>query len=152
GDTLPEAIRKRINVTRNRAGTSGYNNAILDLSFRGKTPEDCQTVMEAVLSSYRDFLAETYRVMSDDTLELIVKARDDLSKDLHQKELAYQQFRATSPVLPAKGGEGRDIRHEGLGSIQIRRASLALVRTEIQAQLAAIEDALKAKRSPEVIL
>jgi polysaccharide biosynthesis transport protein len=152
GDTLPEAIRKRINVTRNRGGVSGYNNAVLDLTFRGKTPEDCQTVMEAVLSSYREFLDETYRVMSDDTLDLIVKARDDLAKELQRKEGTYQEFRASSPVLPAKGGEGRDVRHEALGSIQMRRASLALVRTEIEGQLAAIEEALKARRSPDVIL
>ncbi|MBY0526630.1 MAG: polysaccharide biosynthesis tyrosine autokinase [Gemmataceae bacterium] len=152
GDTLPDVIRKRISVTRNRGGVSGYNNAVLDLSFRGKTPEDCQVVLEGVLASYREFLDETYRVMSDDTVELIVKARDDLTKELQRKESTYQQFRLSSPVLPAKGGEGREVRHEALGSIQIRRATLALVRTEVEAQLAAIDDALKARRSPEVVL
>jgi capsular exopolysaccharide synthesis family protein len=152
GDTLPEAIRKRITVTRNRGGVAGYNNAVLDLSFRGKTPEDCQTVMEAVLASYRDFLDETYRDMSEDTLQLILQARDDLSKDLQRKEQAYQEFRLSSPVLPAKGGENREVRHEALGSIQMRRASLALIRTEIEAQLAAIQDARKRNRPPEVIL
>lgn len=152
GDTLPEVIRKRLNVTRNRGSVSAYNNAILDLTFRGKSPEDTQTVMEAVLSSYSEFLDETYRVMSDDTFELVVKAREELAKELQRKEAAYQAFRAESPVLPAKGADGRDIRHEGLGSIQIRRASLALAATEIEAQLAAINDALQAKRSPEVVL
>jgi capsular exopolysaccharide synthesis family protein len=151
GETLPELIRKWMSVTRGR-GATGYNNAVLDLSFRGNTPEDCQLVIDAVLSSYREFLEETYRNMSDDTLDLIIKARDELTNDLHNKEAVYQEFRGSSPVLTAKGGEGRDIRHESLGTIQIRRASLALARSEIQAQLAAIEDAQKSRRPPAVVL
>jgi capsular exopolysaccharide synthesis family protein len=147
-DDLASAIKEGLTVTRNK-GTAGNNN-ILELSFRGKGPDDCYIILDAVLESYKDFLDETYRNMSDDTLKLVTDARDGLEKELEKKEAAYRQFREESPLLGNKGG--LDAREDSLSALQIKRAGLLMRRAEVQSQLTAVEAAVKAGRSREGVL
>src|SRR5262249_57211773 len=96
-DDLTEVIGKKLTVTRSR-GASGTNNNILDISCRAAVPEESALILDAVIECYKDFLDETYRNMSDDTLELVTKARDVIQKDLGDKETAYEEFRRKTPV------------------------------------------------------
>ncbi len=146
GDSLPEQIKKRAVVTRSKAA-----QGILEVSFRGGNKEDCLTVTEAILDCYKEFLDETYRNMSDDTLALVIKARDVLEKDLEKKEAEYREFRANSPLLSARK-DTPDIRREGLGTIQLKKSALLMRRAEIQAQLEAVETARTLGKSNDILL
>jgi polysaccharide biosynthesis transport protein len=41
---------------RDRDANSGMPSNILNLSFRGPVPEDCQAILEGIIASYRNFL------------------------------------------------------------------------------------------------
>jgi uncharacterized protein involved in exopolysaccharide biosynthesis len=134
-------------VARDAAGMAPN---ILNLSFRGEARDECAQILNAVLDSYKDFLDETYRNVSDDTLELITKARDVLKTDLAQKAEEYRKFRQESPLF-WKGKDGVSFAQERLGSWESKLSSLFLQRTELQARLAAIEKALAAGQSREAL-
>ena len=129
---------------------SGMAPNILNLSFRGQARDECTIVLNAVIDSYKDFLDETYRNVSDDTLELITKARDVLQKDLALKAEEYRKFRQESPLF-WKGKDGVSFAQERLGSWESKLSSLFLQRTELQARLAAIQKALAAGRSRQAL-
>ena len=50
-------------------------------TFKATYPDDCGTVLNAIVESYQGFLERTYTKVSEDTLQLIKEARDTLKKD-----------------------------------------------------------------------
>ncbi len=145
-DDLAEAIGKALIVTRNK-GPSGNNN-ILDVAYRTKDAAEAALVLEAVIESYKDFLDETYKIQSDDTLDLITKARDLLQKNLAQKYADWQEFRLKAPIL-GKSKEGTNLWEKELIDIKAKRAAVLLRRAEVQGHLEAIEKARAEKLKPE---
>src|SRR5207244_8618428 len=115
---------------------------ILNLSFRGRVADECATVLGAVIDSYKEFLDETYKNVSDDTVELITKAQTLLEKNLATKNEDYKKFRENSPLL-WKGKDGASLHQEKLATIESRRTSLLVRRAEVEARLATIEKVLK---------
>jgi hypothetical protein len=82
------AIQAALTVTRD----PGDSHSIT-LEYRGTSLEDGVKVLEAIISSHKDFLDETYQNVDDATVELIVKARDTLAKKLSEAEQQYRKFR-----------------------------------------------------------
>jgi capsular exopolysaccharide synthesis family protein len=116
------------------------SNEILNLSFRGRVPDDCPTILNAVIGSYQDCLKETYRNTNSETLDLIAQARDVVQKDLEAREVAYQKFlQSTPPVW--RGKDGGTVHQDRLFTIDARRAALQVRRSEIEASLGAIDQA-----------
>jgi hypothetical protein len=72
---------------------SGMAPNILNLSYRGQERDECASILNAIIESYKDFLDETYRNVSDDTLELITKARDVLQEDYGPNHPQVQSVR-----------------------------------------------------------
>jgi succinoglycan biosynthesis transport protein ExoP len=127
------------------------SNEILNISFRGKVPEDCPRILDAIISSYQEFLGETYRNTNTETLELIGQARKMVQKDLEAKEAAYQKFLAETPPL-WKGQDKITAQQDHLFKIEARRAALRLRRAEIEASVESIENAIKSGRNPAVLV
>jgi capsular exopolysaccharide synthesis family protein len=150
-DGPAEAVIRGLSVTRNRGAAGGGEN-VLTLSFQCTSAGDCARVLSAVIDSYKDFLDETYRDISGETLRLIAQARDVLHKELLQKEAAYRKFRKETPLLLWRGKDGANLRQERLSSIEARRSALLLRKAEIRGQLAAIEAGLKEGGRPEALL
>src|SRR5262249_23473791 len=57
-----------LTASRDNKDASGPPSNIINLSYRGGVAEDCGLVLGAIIDSYRDFLDETYRNVSDNTL------------------------------------------------------------------------------------
>jgi uncharacterized protein involved in exopolysaccharide biosynthesis len=135
------------------AAKPGINpsNEILNISFRGRVPEDCPRVLDAVISSYQEFLEETFRNTNKETLELIGQARKMVEKDLQAKEAAYQRFLAETPPV-WKGQDKITAQQENLFKVEAKRAALRLRRAEIEASVESIEKAIKAGRNPTVLV
>src|SRR5262249_53064493 len=74
-----------LTVSRGRDAAGGVNN-ILVLSFKGPIAEECPKILDAVVIKYQEFLNETYKDVSDRTLDLIKQARDTLKNELDQAE------------------------------------------------------------------
>jgi succinoglycan biosynthesis transport protein ExoP len=147
---VTEAIIKALGVTRNRAQSGGEGN-ILQLSLRAGSAADCTTTLTAILDSYKDFLGETYQTTSAGTWKLITQARDELRKELSQKESVYAEFREKTPLL-GKAREGLEIHLKRLDGIQTKRSALLLRRVELQAQLEAIAAARKNGHTQQALL
>ena len=139
-----------LRVTRDTKETGGSASNILYLSFEGPFPEDCATILKAVVESYREFLDEAYRSMSNETLELINQAKNYLRKDLKDKEQAYREFREKAPVL-LRGKHGGIASQERITALESRQAALLVRRTEVQGRLAALEAAIASGASPAAL-
>ncbi len=101
-------------------------------------------ILGAVIDSYKDFLDETYRNVSDDTLKLIEKARDLLDRDLKDKRKKYRTFRENSPlVAEATPKDGVTPSQARLGELESKRLVLIVRAAEIEERLRAVENARK---------
>jgi capsular exopolysaccharide synthesis family protein len=136
-----EAVLRALNVSRTKVNGVTTNN-ILELSFRGTRADECATVVNAVIDSFKDYLEETYRDTTADTLKLLTRARDDLLNKLTEKEVEYRKFREGAPVLLSRGKDG-GLPQDRLTNIEIRRSSLLLRRAEVRGRLAHLEMGLK---------
>ncbi len=128
-----------LGITRDNYGSSN----ILNLSYRGQVPEDCGTVLNAVIDSYKEFLEDAYKSVSSETLTQMTQVADQLQKTLKEKDNAYKEFQKNSPLIYWKGGEGSNPREALLAQIHDRRLSLEPRKALLEAQLKDIESALK---------
>jgi succinoglycan biosynthesis transport protein ExoP len=148
---LTEAVIDSLSVNPVSQSSKIAAESILALSYRGKVADECPVITEAILASYRQFLDETYRDMSDDTAKLISEARDILQKDLAAQEAAYREFRQTSPLI-RKGAEDINPRQERLTRIEAERSVLLFRKAELEANLATLESASKSGLSARELI
>jgi capsular exopolysaccharide synthesis family protein len=149
GGTVSSIIRN-LTVARERE-TGGSSTNILTLTFRCSGSEDCGKVVNAVIHSYKEFLEETYKDVSDETVKLITQARDVLEKELGEKEVAYVEFRKKSPPL-WKSKDGFNLSQARLADIEAKRSLVQMRQAEIRGRLQAIDKALASQRSPAELL
>jgi polysaccharide biosynthesis transport protein len=147
-EDLNTTIVKKLTVSRVSRDVAENPNSVLQVAFQGTVPSECGEVVNAILSSYKQFLDDTYQRMSDDSVKLITEARRVLEDDLTKKEAAYRDFRENSPMI-WKGKEDANPREERLGQIDAQRSVLMLRRADFEGQLTAIENARKAGHSQE---
>lgn len=115
---------------------------VMELSYEGLDPQDCERILLAIVESYQEFLGTTYENISKETTQLIAQAKDQLHQQLTEKEAAYRKFRQDAPLL-WKGPEGANM-HEGrLAEIEKARAQVLLESAQTKARLEGIDAALK---------
>lgn len=131
-----------LGIIRDNSSQYGSSN-ILNLIYKGQVPEDCGTVLNAVIDSYKDFLDEAYKSVSSDTLTKMTQVADQIQKSLREKENAYREFQKNSPLIYWKGGEGSNPREALLSQIHDKRLSLEPRKALLEAQLKDIEVAIK---------
>jgi uncharacterized protein involved in exopolysaccharide biosynthesis len=147
-EKLTTDIINTLVVTRDaqRPGISP-SNEVINLSFRGPVASDGPKVLNAIIASYQEFLQETYRNTNVETVELITQARVMVQKDLEAKEAAYQKFLAETPPL-WKTHDRSTAQQDRIIKIDAKLAALRLRRSEIEASMAMIENAIKSGRNP----
>jgi len=144
-----EKIRTALTVTPSK-GPQGQN-VVFKLSYRAGDVESTQAVLTAILDSFQDFINKKHNTISVDSIELILREKQALQKNLEDKEAAYRAFRETAPLL-GSGKDGLELRQERLNSIQAKRSALLLQRIELEGQLAAFDAAVKEGRSQEAVV
>ncbi|MDH3716676.1 MAG: Wzz/FepE/Etk N-terminal domain-containing protein, partial [Planctomycetota bacterium] len=150
-DDLAEGIIGQLEVGRGSRDLGDNADSIMTLAIRCGEAEECPLVIEAVLDSYKAFLDETYRGMSDDAVGLMSQARDLLKNDLQQQEDAYSQFRQQSPLV-TRGSEQVNPLQDRLTAIETKRSEILLRRSEIESQLMAIRKAQQDGYDPQEML
>ena len=142
GDPTADIIAA-LTISRDPSAPAGSFNNILLVSFRGSVPEDCGTVLNAVIDSYRDFLDDSYKAASNESLASITRVADSLHKTLLQKQQAYREFQDKIPPVYWKAGDGANPREEWLAQIHTKRLNLVVRRAELQAHVNDIDSAIK---------
>jgi len=127
-----------------RRGGSGQSKAahVLSVSFRHTSDVDAKRVVDAVVSSYRRFLAEKIQNVSVEAAELIEGAQTKIMDDLRTAEKKYEEFRQQAPLL-WKGDESTNIHRENHAAIEAELAELALRSAEASSRLDSVQEALK---------
>ncbi len=144
-----DAVLRSLTATRD---PKDPRNNILYLTFRAPASQDSQLVLKAIAAAYKQFIDETYKSVSDETVKLITHARDILEKDLTKKEAAYREFRLKSPVLLLRGKSGTSLNQEQLLNLQARMSATQLRHDELQGRLDELEKAVKEGRSREELI
>ena len=149
GDPTPRIIAALAVSRDNKENNTG--SSVFDLSYKGPIPDECVTVLEAVIDSYRDFLNELYQNTNDDAATLIRSARDLLYKDLARTKADYSEFLKNSPIV-LRNKDGTNLQQEQLAAIDARRAKLREKRAEILGRLSEFEKTLREGRNPAPLL
>ena len=142
GRELSETILRNLSVSRQR-DSMGLGTSILALSYRAADPADASAVLDALIKAYQKTIAEVYAHTTDDVRDMFERARTDLSRELLEKETAYQAFRKNSPLL-WKGKDGVNPHQERLANLETKRSALLLQEAETQGKLTALENAVRA--------
>ncbi|HEY1375303.1 MAG TPA: polysaccharide biosynthesis tyrosine autokinase [Gemmataceae bacterium] len=148
GPELINAIQQALQVARDtKESTTGAPTNILTLSLRGPVAEECPKIVDAVIDSYQSFLNETYKNVSESTVDQINSAKELLQGKVEQQQQQLADLRAKSPyvVLSSLGDKAgsKNIFAERLGKIETRRAELQIKMQEMTDQLAQIEQKYK---------
>ena len=137
-------IQAGLSATRetSKDSASAAGNNVINLSYSGSDPGDVETVLFAVIESYREFLDETYKDTSNTTVELITQATDTLQKNLGEKEKAYREFRKKSPLVVV-GENGVPIHQAKILEYQKDEAALLEQVTLLKNRIDEVEKARK---------
>lgn len=144
--TAVQTIVGRLSVER-----SDPTVEILELKYRGSNPSECKEVLDAVIKSYINYLAESQQSQARQAIQLITQAKDELLEDLSDREDVYAGFRDSSQLLWS-GVEARNIHTQRLAEIENSRSQLLIARSQTEAQLNAVQDAIERGGSREAIL
>lgn len=133
----------RANLTVTRGGEGNAESArVVKATFRGPSPDDCATVLNAIVESYQDFLGQTFQEKSSEAVQLIAQAKEELRSDLAKAEAAYQEFREKAPLF-WEGDKGINPDQEKLRQIEQSLLEVRLRRTAISSRLDLIKEFLK---------
>ena len=116
---------------------------VLNLSYRGSNPEDCRIIVQAIFQSYKAYLKGSRDTVTQQTYQLIDRAKNELSKELAEKELAYRKFRSLNAHLLLKGEDGQNFHFVRMSGIEAARSQLLLKRSQLSAQVKTVERALE---------
>ncbi len=154
GDPVPRVTAQIIAGLKATAAGEKYaiDPNVMNLAFEGVDPADCETVLKAVIDSYQKFLGETYQNFSAETLQLITQAKDDLSRQLTEKEATYRKFRQESPLVwQGKGQEAGNLHETRAAEIEKSRSGLLVELARTRSLMEGVQSALKRGANREAI-
>ena len=133
-------LQDEIDVAAGGEGAARDAN-VLVARYADPSPEDCATVLNAVLASYQDFLGDSFANTSTDALKLLIKTRDELEDQIATAETKYVRFQSQAPVL-WDGQKSTNIHQKRLEMLEEELASVRTRQSETKARLQVIEEQL----------
>lgn len=119
-----------------------FEASVLDVSYRGKSPEECQQIVESVIDAYGSHLADKSSGLGKEVSKLVNKAKDELLSQLNSMEEEYGEFRKNAPVM-WKDGAAVNLHSERQLELEQRRKDLIIERSMTEAKLSAVVKALE---------
>lgn len=125
---------------------------ILKVKYRGEDAADCEKILDAVIDSYQEFLAITFRNDSGRTADLLEKARDVIDTDLRAAAVKLSKFQQGNPiavkrqVVPSQIAAletERDLLRERQNSLRARKTRIDMAPDDAVVKLYAREWATK---------
>ncbi len=148
-DELIYSIIQSLTVARDLKEQGMAPTNILMLTFRGTVADECPKVLNAVITSYQNFLNNTYNEVGTTTVNLIGQARDQLSVLIDQKQKEYEKFLRELPQLLIRTQNGSaNFYADAIAKIRGRQTDLKVKKSETERRLARIKKVLK-EEGPE---
>lgn len=130
-------------LTATRAGDKNTPDPnVMDLYYEGVDAGDAAQILSGVVQSYQEHLRDTFQNFSEETLQLISQAKDELAKQVSEKESAHRQFLHESPLL-WQGRESSNLHELRMAEIEKARSLLLVANAQLKAEIESIEAALK---------
>lgn len=134
----------------NKDAPAGSTSSIINLSYSGSDPGDCEAILTAVIESYKDFLDRTYKNTAENTVEMVQAEAEKLSKRLDQKNREYAEFLKTGNLLITENGTPFD--QAKLAVDQRKVSTLEEKVGALKARVAEVEKAIAEKKPLPLIL
>lgn len=141
-----EFIQDQLSVN---VGGSAEVATVLFATYRDPSPEHCATVLNSILNCYQDFLSQTFQNTSDEAVDLITQARQELETELIDVEMRLRKFRETSGLL-WDGTRLTNIHQTRQLAIEVDMAELRRRESTTRSRLSTIRDYLK-KTPPDQV-
>lgn len=138
---VSEELSLAIEVDTPKGATAKSN--VISISFVGKNPADTAAVVNAVAAQYIESQMENYKDARLELEDLLTQSRDELHKQLQEKEDEYGRFRKASKLM-SDGKNPHRARHQTLLD---EISKLQIQQTSLQSQLTALEDAMNKEGS-----
>jgi capsular exopolysaccharide synthesis family protein len=133
-------IIERLLVTRGGKGQAKTAH-VLNVGFAHTSDLETQFILEAIVASYQEFLAEKFQDVSREAADLITKAKVDLAHDLRLAEEEYRVFREKAPLL-WKGDESSNIHRVHYEELQASLSEMRLLAAGARARLEVVQQAI----------
>ncbi len=150
GVANPVAVIVSNLTTERGGGRAAPDPNVFEIRYKGRDPEECKLVLEAVIDSYQESLGSTYHSAGVQTVELIEQAKNSLSSQLTQKEAEYRQFRKESPFAH-QAADGRNLHLVRMSEIENDRAEVMLEKSHTQAQIESVQQIKRSGGNPEAL-
>lgn len=133
-------------VADNLYATTGGDGAardahVINLRFRHSVPEECQTVLTAIVSQYQQFLREKYQDVNSEAAKLINAARVEMERELSELDEKYREFRSSAPVL-VTGEETSNVYEQRYAEIQAEISEVDSRIAEASTRLQLVRDGI----------
>lgn len=138
------AIRRIASMVKARSVSAN----ILYLSCEGSNPTDTMTIANAVAEAYKAHQEGNYRDAVSQLETLLSDATVNLQEQLTEAERLYREWDENSPL----DSKGENPHTKRLVGIRERIASLVIRRTEVNAELTQLQDAMKADDQHDALL
>lgn len=154
-DDPEEEILDWLRVTRTAGRDRSFLN-VLEVRYENPSAKDARAVCEAIIDAYNDYLADTRKAHTTEVVELISHAREDLARQLREKEEEYLAFRDSSPIIwrTAPGAQGQpgdvtNVHRERILAVEEDRRKNLIRQAEIEARIDVLQEAISQGESPE---
>ncbi len=145
------ALTEGLGVARDNRDVRNNSNAVINLTFNGPAAEECPTLLQSIIDSYKEFLEATYKDDTASTLKQIREIKDQVERELEESQKKWKHFRDTAPIIP-RTKDGMTFQQETLHAIQQKRIELQALILQKKTQLEEIEQAITAGRDPAPLL
>jgi len=136
-----DSIMSRLDVSKGGKGAS-RDACVLRASFQDPVKEDAFTILNALVESYQDFLARTFKDASAEAVQLITQAKNDLEAEIRKQETEYREFCEQSPLI-WKGKESQNIHQQRVAELEKQLSETRAEYTQTKARLDVISEAMK---------
>ena len=99
----PTVLRSGLSVSSTRLTN------ILNIKYVSKSPKTAAFVVGAIVDSYLDFMKQTHRSSSKETLVFLTKEKGELEQKLHDKERELLSLKRSSGVLLQGGDKNTNV-------------------------------------------
>lgn len=131
--------------------TSQKDTEILEIVYRTKDRSAAVPIVEAVVSSYLDFVNETHRSTSRDILQILTQQKDELDKQLREKEEALLALQEKEGVL-SSSDEKSNIAMSRVMSVNESLSQARFRRMELEARYNSLKLAIARKEPIDAYL
>jgi succinoglycan biosynthesis transport protein ExoP len=131
--------------------TSQKDTEILEVAYRTKEKSVAVPILEAIVGAYLDFVNETHRSTSRDILQILTQQKEELDKQLREKEKELLTLQESGDVLSSED-EKNNVALARFSSINNAYTQASMRRLELEARYQALKKAIARGESIDAFL